>query len=329
MLVHPPPDRPTNSPYVRGLHEALRAAGIEPVAATVRNAIRHPNAAVHIQWPEHLLGHPQPAGRLAKLGIAWFLLLDIRRRGRQSIWTAHNLEPHRGWSPLQARFFARWRNHLTDVIVLCKGQEIDVVNAFPDLRGTRITHIPSGSLHVPLVRSRAPLGADEPVCFLHLGTIAPYKRQVDVLAGLAPALRAGRAHVTIAGFAADLDYFSSVAALANQLPNVDLIERRVSEDEVASLAVNHSAAVGIQDGFNTGLVAAMVPLGLPVVLCPGRQASFYRQELGGQWITELAGADWDPVLEWARAPRTQSPDLSLFDWHQIAGKHAQLLNFRC
>ncbi len=105
-----------------------------------------------------------------------------------------------------------------------------------------------------------------------------------------------------------------------------LVGRRASHQVAASMAASYTVAIGGQEGFSTGGVPTMLPLGPPVVLRPGRQASFYHRELRNEWITELADDDWRPALTWAQSARTRPPDRSIFEWDRIAADHFRMLD---
>ncbi len=320
--MHPPPNADGNGPYVSSLHVALERAGVRVLPASIRNARAHPVAPLHIQWPEHLLRHRSLAGRIAKLGVASFLLAQSKRTGRQVVWTAHNLVPHGGWRPGEARFFRLLQRRITLIILLCSGQEFELLATYPGLAGAELTVIPSGQLH-DLPRNFVVSPRTGPVRVLHLGAIGPYKGQIDVIKGLTPQLEAGKVELTVAGAPHDSEYSARVRHLGRDVDGLTVLDRRVPESELFALIAETDLAIGIQrEGFNTGVVAAMVPLGVPVALSPGSQFNYYEDELGTGWVASLAdptGA-WDEIIDWASHERPDPP-LDHFDWDRLARLH--------
>ncbi len=330
LLIHPPP-RVTESVFVDRWIEALRAEGFELVGLTPRTALRHPRAPVHVHWPEHLYSHPSRSIRIAKAISATLLMLVLWCTPRRTVWTAHNLAPHVDGRSLVSRVgAAALRRRLAAVVVLAPNHEAEVIGRYPELRGVRFAYIGFGSM-APDAPEPPPTRAhddDRPVRFVHIGIVMPYKAQLEVLAGLAPLLRSGQVELVIVGRIGDEAYAKRVRAAAASLPNVDLRDRYADDTELATAMQRADVAIGVQTtGFNTGVVAAAVPFGLPVVTSPTAQAEHLRTELGDDWILTISDLtdpeEWRSVLGWARRERAPL-QTDVFDWATIAARHREL-----
>lgn len=327
VLMHPPPEATNSSPYVRSLSEALRAQSYEVVGLSITSMLRHRTAVVHIHWPEHFFGDASPTKSIAKLAVGRTILMLVRRMGNPLVWTAHNLAPHDAWPFGAERSTALFHRSLDAVVTLCEGQQSEVVRAFPAVSAAEFTVAPEGQLHRHEVFPERPNDGG-PVRLLHMGALSPYKRQQEVLAGLAPLIFEGLVELKIVGRSAEDEYGQRVRAQVSELAGAELIDRRVPDEELLELIGWCDAAVGVQNpAFNTGVAAAVLPLGRPVVLSPSTQCQYLANRVGSDWVTAIESptddGHWRSVVDWVKKPRGPV-STDLFRWSIAANEHVAI-----
>lgn len=240
-VFHWPKDL-TKSPYLELFYGALEPHGVRTDAGFMlspRWLLRHtaPGDVVHFHWAEWLWNpnREPPARALAKL--AAFLLL-AGRRGVLRAWTVHNLEPHEGggWAD---RAGTRLLATLSDLVICHSEGVAEHVRRRYRPRG-RVVVMPHGSYTgwFPPPRPRADvlgeLGLDPEVPVLAcVGYVRDYKG-LDVAAAAAARLGAD-AQLLVAGEPHARFDIDGLRAEMDRLPRAALVERRLSEQEVADL----------------------------------------------------------------------------------------------
>ncbi len=329
ILAHPKPRFEENS-YVGRWSNALRAQGADVQFLSFANAVKHRDAVVHIHWPEHLVSHPHWAGRILKTLNALAILGVLAILRRPVIWTAHNEQPHsdvhRG---LQGAVSSAVRRLTTSIIVTTQAHQELLEECYPELQDVPFHVIPLGSLALEGALT-AQIGHQQQevaACpaFIQFGTIDPYKEQLKTLDHLEQQISDNQVTLTFVGRIGDKAYADQLRSRVEELPGVDLIDRYVSDEELATLIMAADASLALQAGaINSGVIPASVPLGTPVVSAETDQAQEHRQALGDTWIycakPPLTNEAWRKIVCWARQDRPEAPT-EYFDWQINAQKH--------
>jgi beta-1,4-mannosyltransferase len=278
IAVYPPGiARTANNPYFDLCHAALETRGVSAFD-DLRIDIRHLEAraaqvdAVHLHWPEYIWRQGfAGTGRLARAAKATRRLILLRqflrtarRLGMQRIWTVHNMRPHEGgyrWDRYGYRLMARE----SDIIVCHSRASVELVQRTFRPRG-RVIFMPIGALGVAYP---APRPASDVIQELTLDVRLPVVSSIGRLRGykgldLACATAehlAGRVQMVIGGMPHGEFDVSPLRQAAASTPGLRLIERTLTDAEVADV-IGASDAVLLPYREITGSAALLMALGL-------------------------------------------------------------------
>ena len=299
------------NPYFALCHGALAKRGIS-VSDDLEISLEWLRArgggvdGVHLHWPERFWRRRfGGTGRIQRAARAVDHLLQLnrflraaRRRGVQSIWTVHNLEPHEGayrWDRYGYRLLARECD-----LVICHSQSaaLEVRDAYHP-RGCVVV-MPHGdpAAAYPRPRSRADVLAEmrldprRPVVSC-LGWMRPYKG-LDMACAAVERLN-GRVQLIIGGHRHGALDAAPIFAAMGRMPGV-LIDRELTDQEFADLTAA-SDAILLPYRAITGSGALLSALGL------GRGAvtsdlPYFREILAGEPDAGVTVSGWDPSA-WA------------------------------
>ncbi len=304
--MHPPP-KPGDA-FISAWSSSL-AAEVELGALTLRSAIREPNALVHGHWPEHLL-HDRARPILKLIHGSVLAAVLIARRG-PLVLTMHNRQPHLGFRSFVDRTIYRLIIRRADHVV----RLLDAADPEDGPWFTRpSTVIPLAPIDAPLDASPPPPPAP-PVRLLHLGSISPYKCQVDVLEALEPRIRAGEVELTAVGRVLDDGVGARLRLAAERLDGFRLIAEHVDAERLETELRACHLTIGVQrDSYNSGVPATALPAGRPVVLTRGPQSRDHRRRFGTEWILQIdqpeSPEEWVALLEGFSSPTGDPPKLS-------------------
>lgn len=301
-----------NNPYFVLCHAALETRGVS-ASDDLEIDIRWLEAraahidAVHLHWPEYVWREGfAGTGRLARAVKATQRLLLVRqflrtarRLGILRIWTVHNIEPHEGayrWDRYGYRLMARE----SDVIVCHSRASVEIVQRVLRPRG-RVIFMPIGTLGAAyppprpaadVIRDLA-LDARLPVVSC-IGRLREYKG-LDLACATAEHL-AGRVQMVIGGLPHGGFDVRFLRKAAESTPGLRLIERTLTEREVADVTSASDAAL-LPYRQITGSAALLMALGL----ARGVVASdlpFFREILASEPDAGVVVPSRDPAV-WA------------------------------
>ncbi len=301
------------NPYFRLCHAALAKHGIsvsDDLEIDLRWIKAHGDGvdAVHLHWPEYFWRRDfTGASRIQRAARATDSLLRLhrfvraaRRRGVQSIWTVHNIEPHEGaycWDRYGYRLLA----HDCDVVI-CHSQSAarDVRDTY-DPRG-RVVVMPQGdpAPSYPLARSR-----DQVLAEMHLdpqrpvvsclGRMRPYKG-LDVACGVIERLN-GRVQLIIGGVRHNELDASPILAAIGRTSGV-VIDRELTDQEFADItAASDAVLLPYRAITNSAALLAALGLGRGVVTS---DLPYFREILADEPDAGMVVSGWD-LGTWASA----------------------------
>lgn len=270
------PDWSRVNPYLRLFYEAMSPYGVASVGEAVVNIAwlrdcRGKLDAIHLHWPEHYWKRRRRGAvrQLRYLVRFWNYLVRARKLGLKIIWTIHNSEPHERTSWIDA-IGRRMLAHAAD-LVICHSREAAAAVEPLCRRGAEVVVMPHGNYAgvFPAPRERdavlAELGLspDLPV-FSCVGHIRDYKG-FDLAAGAATAFR-GRAQFVIAGAPHWTCDITLLRRAAEELDNLHMFERVLSEQEFADVVgVSHAVILPYRKITGSGALLAAWTLGKPAI----------------------------------------------------------------
>ncbi len=326
VLTHPRP-RPEDNSYIGRWSKALLSKAIDVQFLTVASALKNPDAVVHIHWPEHLISHDSPLGRLSKKLNTFTILSILTIRRRPVIWTAHNEQPHSVKLAGSQRLVLFWVRRLVTGVIVTAEPHIGLLTArFPDLAHTQFHIIPLGSLALESAGKHPPRSdRNLPPIFIQFGTIDPYKEQLRTLDLLESLVSKGLIRLQFVGRIGDADYADELRRRVAGLQGAELFDRYVSDAELCTLVRQAHASLALQTGaLNSGVIPASVPLGTPVISADTAQARQARDSIGVEWIQCISerptGAEWLGLIDWSQNERQVAP-VEFFDWDRNVSLH--------
>ena len=331
VLWHPGPGEST-SPFVVKQAAALEKAEVKVEALSLSRLVKG-HTVVHIHWPEHLVRSRSGIDRFRKPPFVLAVLALLRfRRSISVIWTVHNLAPH---APPNNRVERRLESELlrllatrSDAIVtLVAANEGLIRETFDVPESTKVVHIPEGIGFDPAALKTS-ASDDDPVELLAIGSLLRYKG-LRKLAQLCSALPSREVRLRIVGEAADELLLQELLTISEGADgSVEVLPRRVSNDELAHIASTSHAAVVTHDAqFNSGTPYWAFGQYLPVISVESPVISELSDNLGKEWIFTLPldyqEDDFALAIEWVRAPRADM-SAGLYDWPLVTAKLVDL-----
>ena len=328
-----------NTPYVRLLHDGLRAGGcIVDDWRPMR--LRQTADILHVHWPEAVFWNRLAMlhGRGARFAADRLLATAarVRARGGAVIWTIHDLWPHDGVAPSRLPtwegFFPALLAQLDAVISLTRTGLREAQLVYPSL--LRLPSLTAPHPHFrdvlpappPRAVARRALGLpDDAVVMCSLGQVRPYKGILPLIQAFAAA-RTG-AVLIVAGNCQDRVLARQLREAADAAgPSVRLDLRVLSDEEMIRIyAAADMAVFNFGSILNSGSVLTALSLDRPVIA----PALGSLVEVG-----EAVGPDWMRLVErvtpevlragvaWLRGVRRPPrPKLAAFDPAEIVRLH--------
>ncbi|WAC65571.1 glycosyl transferase [Agrococcus sp. SL85] len=312
--------RPTTNPYLHMLDAALAATpGVEHLRLDRRRALLGRYDALHLHWPETLLGGSTPSRALARRAFALALRIRLSITPVALVRTAHNLglpEGARGWD----RRFLAWVERRADHRILLNSHT-------PVPEGSGATLIPHG--HYVDWFAPMPQAAAEPGLLAYVGLIRPYKGVEGLLdAFAATGAEGGALRLRVAGSPTSPAIEREVRGRAAADPRVELDLRYLTEADFADTVTRSSGVVlPYRAMHNSGSVLAALSLRRPVLVPAGPVVEALADEVGPGWIRtfegDLAADDLLRFAEAAASPPASPPDLSARDWRDAGVAHRE------
>lgn len=307
--------RATTNPYLHMLDSALASTpGLDHRRFERRGALLGRYDAIHLHWPETLLGTGSRVKRALRLAYAWTLLAKVLLTHTAIVRTAHNVDLPTGVSRAERTFLTAVERH-TDLRIL--------LNAHTDVDGVSVL-IRHGHYREWFADVDVPDATPGTLAFV--GLVRRYKGVEHLLetfaatADRAPELRLRVSGNPSPGLAEEIE---SIAATD---PRVHLDLRFLPEPDFARAA---SAAAGVVLPYrfmhNSGTALAALSLGRPVLLPANEVNADLAAEVGPDWVHTYEGdLDADDLLAFAAATRTAPaapPELRARDWDRVGTDH--------
>lgn len=315
------------NPYNALLYDAVAERGIDVREYRLGDLTgrRRPDV-VHLHWPELLFLSTHRSWQ-ARLRLSAFerRIVHARRRGSRLVLTAHNDAPHerRGSDAARAALERMLHRRLDGVFALSEAGERSARESFPDVPVFRTSHGHYRDAYLfgrSREEARRELGVDDGATLLAaVGQVRPYKNLPALVAALHE-IEDPELHVVIAGAPGG---GSAADDLRSDDPRLLLDLERLDDHRIAAwLAAADAAVLPYRRILNSGAALLALSAGRPVVVPSLGAMPELAERVGPDWV-RLYHGEFDAGLlraavEWARLPRTGSPDLSAYDWGPIA-----------
>ena len=191
----------------------------------------------------------------------------LKHSARPFVLCLHDAEPHPGDRyPLRAKAM-EWQVNTSDALIVMSDHVADAAHSLYHYPRERIFKIPHGRFDFTGVENHARIFPEaRPFRLLFLGRITEYKGLPLLLEAYRTLLASQRTFsLTIAG-SGDL---GAARGLIERLPNIELINEWLSDDEIAQCLQNADAIVlPYIEASQSGVAAAAFSAGLPVIATP-------------------------------------------------------------
>ena len=320
----------------------LLYAAVEKTGVTVRNGSRREIVTgqydvVHYNWVEVFLNLPSRWQRWQAFMERFVLILVTKLRGKKSIWTMHDVQPHEQqgrFLPHLYRLIFFWS--IDGIIALSDASAQIMLERYPALRGKPLLRCRIGSYrshypHIPAkqaAKARAGLTPNDVVIGL-FGSIRPYKN-VPHLVRVFQQLNDSALHLIIAGRCIDEALAHELVTLTADDPRIQLKLEFVPDAEVAqTVCAVDLMVLPFSRILNSGSVLLALSLNVPV-LVPAQGTLVEVAELvGPAWVRTypdtLTPEILADALQWAAQPRTTPAPLDQFDWDSSGKATADFL----
>lgn len=326
------------NPFQALLYDAIEAGGVAKVDEFHPRQLFHPSQpdVLHIHWPDVFLA----------AGIGWrfwprylllrglFMLATLRRV--PIVWTAHNLlrDGQRNGSKMGRLFWPWFLRRIDAVLFMTEASKQAAFDAVPDLKLKPHVVIPHGHYR-PLIdptRQRPTLAT--PPRILFFGAITRYKQAHKLLRALLD-LPANTARLAIRGKMSGAEPDLELLDQLDRLPierrkEVSFEDRFLDETELVS-AIDEATMVVFPytDVLNSGAAIFALSVGCPVLASNNALFRELQGQVGDGWVQLIDGAlDGAQLAQGLAAAETLRktgaiPDLTPFDWSQIAAQTVQ------
>jgi glycosyltransferase involved in cell wall biosynthesis len=318
-----------DNPYVPLLCSYLAQEEVEIIPFTPRGVFKDDYDFWHVHWPESMLSSRSLVRALYKAIGNLALFVSARVRGKQIVWTVHNLRPHERLHPrlelAYMQVFVRLvsaTTHLTGA-----GRQL-AFQVYPHLRKLPSFVVPHGHYRdvyfTRLSRSEARevLGvrADARVV-AHIGQIRGYKN-VPLLISSFRASNDPRRVLLVVGQSKNIELEQRVKEVAEGDSRIHLRLEFIPDSELAIiLRAADLVVLPYSDIHNSGSVILALSLGVPVLVPATAALQELRSRVGGEWVRTYLGEFTAEVLNEALLqprPGHLTPNLEWCSWPVIA-----------
>lgn len=271
------------NPFQALLYGRAHASGFVPVGLNRRDdfdALKvaqsmGAGAVLHLHWTSDVLARTHSEAEAAAAASAFVAGLEaLREEGIRLVWSVHNVLPHRCPFP---EIESRMRSELADAVDVIHVMESETpheTSAHYELPADKIIEVPHPSYigsypsHIDRASARFELGYEPSDLVLGaVGSIQPYKGlsefsdEVKHVMDQDPDIRA-----LIGGLPGRDEESEQLLFELRQQPRIDLVDRRLSSVEVATLTVALDAAVlPYRASLNSGAALLALSFGVPIV----------------------------------------------------------------
>lgn len=317
--------------YNRLLYEALRRHGVYTSEFQPLRVLLNGPDLLHLHWPDDLLNRRSWLLAFALvMGLVLYLLL-IRLRGVRIVWTVHNLRSHEHYHPKLERCFWRIFPRLIDgYICLSRSARRIALKRWPPLRRkpggvARHGHYVPLYLNSPTRKeSRKLLGIPATsAMFLFFGQVRAYKN-IEALIRAFRGFDNERAALVISGRAASLPFGERIKALARPDDRIR-VDLRFLDEHVLRTHIAAADLVVLPYGrpYNSGAALMALSCSRPVLVPDYPTMRSLRRDVGADWVHTYRGVLDQAALRQSldaadAASRGGRPDLSLYDWEEVA-----------
>ena len=326
------------NPFNSQLYTALQRLGVDVVDHSARQLWRADFDVLHVHWPNF----DWPRGALRR-GARWWLtmhalavpaaLLWAKARGRQVVWTIHNVQSHDAQFPRLARLYDRFLTYLVDAhISLSEAAREVAVQRFPRLRRLRSFVIPHGHYRhayparVDRLCARRELALPETArILLFFGNVRRYKNVPALVRAAAECVGDG-VWLVVAGGPFDRMVRDEVRGAAEGARNVRLFLDVIPEDRVHTFFSAADCFINPADTLlNSGSSILALSFGVPVIAPDTPATRDLLRIVGGRFVYSYTGEIRAAVIREAMtsiaapAATDEIPGLlKPLDWEPIA-----------
>lgn len=317
--------------YVSLLVDALRHRNLSVEKISVGGILWGGVQIIHVHWPEHFLRKLTSFANV-RLLLGFLLILRIAKLKKVPLlWTVHNVVPHVsvGSDKVTKWFFNKWANSVDACIYMTASSRLEAEKMYPVLKGKPFKVIPHGS-YVDIIpagitkssaRENLNLSGNDFV-ISHCGVIRPNKN-LDALAECFSQCQVEGLKLVIAGNCANQVLAGRLSQLACADSRIRFVNRFISDDEMAQIAIASDLVVLPYSEFtNSGVALYALSVERPI-LAPNRGSFRDLREKFGEWVQVYSGRfDSEVLLSAVERIRREwvlgSIDLSDFSWGAVA-----------
>lgn len=312
---------PTTNPYIHLLDEALSSTrGLEHLRYGRRRALLGRYDAVHLHWPESLLGGRTRPRSLARRLTFAALLARWHIMGTAIVRTVHNVELPQDVTRWERRML-RCVERRTDFRIL-----LNVHTSVPLAAPHSV--IPHGDFRSWYARTGTSDILPEVDAIAFVGLIRRYKGVEQLLSAfIATASSAPHLRLRVSGNPSSDGLATEIRALAADDARVSVDLRFLDEREFAN-AVGTAEGIVLPYRFmhNSGAVIAALSLNRPVLVPRNDVNEALAEEVGPGWIevfdAEIDADDLAAFLPHVRERRISLvPNLAEREWDDVGVQH--------
>lgn len=319
------------NPYNTLLYEHMSNLGSTVEEFSIQGAFTQRYDIVHVHWPEYGLNLPTIWLAVSRILSLLVTLQFAKLKGAKLVWTAHNLKAHdnQQYPALEKWFWKLFLGQLDGYVSLNQIGREKLLNRFPQLEGKPYTITPLGHFRDIYPDETDKISARK---FLSIppdrrvmvcaGAIRPYKN-LPHLIKVFKQIDDPDLVLLIAGLPINEEIKQEIIATAEGDNRILLQFGLISEAEfqyylrAADLVVLPYFRI-----FNSASALLSLSFECPTLLPDLGAMRELQAQVGEDWIQiyegELTSEALAQAITWAIQPRSESIDLSYFDWDNIA-----------
>lgn len=308
--------RPTTNPYIVQLVEALRDdPEVDLQLFSFSRAIFGKYDALHVHWPEALLGASSVLKRWRRRILVFAMLLRLRFSRTALVRTWHNLERPTGLARVDSLLL-----DLADRVTTLR-IALNPTSTFPDAKPHVV--IPHGHYRDWYTHPREQA---VPGQVAYVGLIRRYKG-VENLVTAFTQLPGPHLSLRVSGKPSTDELRTELTSLANDDPRISFDFRFLDDAEfVAAMTAGSLVVLPYHHMHNSGVALAALSLDRPVLVPDNEVNRMLADEVGPGWIHFFSGslevADLAKAVDAVQdAPPVAPPDLAARTWDLAGQQH--------
>ena len=271
------------NPFQALLYSRAFASGFAPVGLVERKDFQAlklapamgTGAILHLHWTSGVLAGSEGEDEAATRADDYLRdLQTLQDEGVRLVWSVHNVLPHRCPFPEVEASLRSGLAELVDVIHVMADDTISETSAHYELPESKIFQVPHPSYvgayphHLDRSYVRFEMGYDTSDLLLGaVGSIQPYKGLGEFAAATKNVMRKNaRVRALVGGLPGRDEESKELVLELQQMGHIDLVARRLSDLELASLTIALDAAVlPYRASLNSGAALLALSFGVPIV----------------------------------------------------------------